>query len=91
LLSISVRKSDIIARWGGDEFLIIAPCANEEDMKVIIKRLNNELQELSKKLGISISVSSGYAIYPNDAKIIDDLINIADTKMYSVKNTHRCH
>ncbi|HWR44254.1 GGDEF domain-containing protein [Sporomusa sp.] len=86
LLLTSIRKSDIAARWGGDEFLIIAPYADEEDIKVIVNQFENELQELSKKFQIDISVSSGYAIYPSDAKTIDDLINIADSKMYGLKN-----
>jgi diguanylate cyclase (GGDEF)-like protein len=87
LLLISIRKSDIAARWGGDEFLVIAPYSDEEDIKAIVNRFNNELQRLSKKLQMSISVSSGYAIYPSDANTIDDLINIADSKMYIRKNS----
>jgi len=87
LLLTSIRKSDVVVRWGGDEFLIIAPYADDDDIKKILKRFNNELRELSKKMQITISVSSGYAIYPRDAKIIDDLISIADSKMYSLKNT----
>jgi diguanylate cyclase (GGDEF)-like protein len=83
----SIRKSDTVARWGGDEFLIITPYADEEDIKVIISRFNDKLQELSRKLQISISVSSGYANYPNDANTQDDLINIADSRMYNMKNT----
>ncbi|MDF2501643.1 MAG: diguanylate cyclase [Anaerosporomusa subterranea] len=86
LLLTSTRKSDIVARWGGDEFLIIAPYADEEDMKLIVNRFKNRLHDLSEKLQIDISVSSGYAIYPSDAKTIDGLINIADSKMYGLKN-----
>lgn len=89
LLSRSVRTSDIVARWGGDEFLIITPYAAEEDIKVIFNRFNSKLQELSKRLQMPISVSSGYAIYPNDAATIDNLINIADGKMYGEKKKAR--
>lgn len=89
LLLTTIRKNDIVARWGGDEFLIVAPCAGEEDIKQILKRFNNELLELSKKMQIAISLSSGYAIYPSDTKKIEDLISIADSKMYSFKNAAR--
>jgi diguanylate cyclase (GGDEF)-like protein len=90
LLLRSTRKNDIVSRWGGDEFLLIAPYADEEAIKVIVKRFDNELQELSKKLQLDISVSSGYAIYPNDAETVDDLIDLADRKMYGLKNKARC-
>ncbi|VBB07395.1 nucleotide cyclase [Lucifera butyrica] len=86
ILSAGIRKSDIAVRWGGDEFLIIAPYADKKDMGVILTRLKNELQELSKRLQIEISVSAGVAVYPDDAKNLDDLITLADIAMYSLKN-----
>ncbi|AIF51132.1 GGDEF domain-containing protein [Pelosinus sp. UFO1] len=89
LLLTIIRKGDIAARWGGDEFLIIAPCAGDEEIKQILKRFNNELLELSKKMQMAISISSGYAIYPSDTKEIEDLISIADSKMYRLKNAAR--
>ena len=86
LLLTNIRKSDMVARWGGDEFLIISPYANREDIKVIVNRFENELKEVSKKLQIGIYVSSGFATYPRDAKEIEDLIHIADSNMYARKN-----
>lgn len=89
LFSMSIRKSDIIARWGGDEFLLIAPYADEAEIQAIINRFKDELHKLSSRLQMNISVSSGYAIYPSDAKTIDDLINMADSKMYALRNEAR--
>lgn len=85
LLTAVIRKSDIAARWGGDEFLIVAPYAGERDIKAMINRLKSKLQDVSQQLQIDVSVSSGYAVYPDAASTIDDLIHIADQKMYGFK------
>lgn len=86
LLLTNIRKSDMIVRWGGDEFLIIAPDADKKDIKEIINQFEKKLQKLSEKLEIDIFASSGFATYPCDAKKIDDLIHVADSNMYILKN-----
>lgn len=40
----SIRNCDVVARWGGDEFLIIAPYTNLENMDLIVKRIEKGLQ-----------------------------------------------
>jgi diguanylate cyclase (GGDEF)-like protein len=80
-----MRKSDIAARWGGDEFLIIAPYSDKTDLEVAIARFKNELQALSEKLQIEVSISVGFAVYPDDTRNLDELITIADSAMYSFK------
>jgi len=89
LLLTHIRNNDILVRWGGDEFLIIAPCADRENINVMINRLEDELQELSEKMQMQITISSGFATYPRDAQNIDDLIQIADHNMYLHKHKSR--
>ncbi|WP_047153824.1 GGDEF domain-containing protein [Aneurinibacillus tyrosinisolvens] len=81
----SVRKIDIVSRWGGDEFLIIVPCTDKIGIEIVIHDIEKDLQKLSRHLKADISVSIGTAIYPNDAKTLDDLVRIADRNMYHFK------
>lgn len=86
ILLANTRKSDIVARWAGDEFLIIAPFNDEKNSNMIIHRVNKELKKSFEELNIDISVSIGASEYPNDARTLDALLNIADHNMYEVKS-----
>lgn len=87
LLMMKIKHGDVAVRWGGDEFLLIAPNTDEAKVKIIIDRLNKELGMVSEKLQIDISVSSGFAVYPTEAQTLEELIQAADTKLYIVKNS----
>lgn len=89
LLADKIRKDDIPVRWGGDEFLVIAPYADEAKIKIILERFKKELAKVSEKLQITISVSGGFAVYPTEARTLDELIQAADTKLYLSKSAHR--
>jgi diguanylate cyclase (GGDEF)-like protein len=86
LLLIITSKSDIVARWAGDEFLIISTFTDEKRKDIMIKRINKELKKSSEELKINISVSIGTSEYPNDAKTLDVLLNMADQNMYKLKS-----
>lgn len=79
------RKTDIITRWGGDEFLIVAPDMNNYDLFTFLNRIENQLKEVSMILNLEISLSIGVSSYPDDALNIDELIRIADKNMYLTK------
>jgi len=89
LLLANSKKKDIAVRLGGDEFLIIAPYTDEKDINRAVNQFKNGLEELSEKLKVEISISSGYARYPKDAQNIEELIEIADSKMYRLKKKSR--
>jgi diguanylate cyclase (GGDEF)-like protein len=85
-LKKSVRKTDIVARWGGDEFLILSPdIQNKEDLDNIFDRVHQNIRQLSFN-DINISVSIGAAQHPYDGKCFDDLIKVADKNMYQIKS-----
>jgi diguanylate cyclase (GGDEF)-like protein len=86
ILLSNTTKKEIIARWAGDEFLIISPYSDEKSGDVIIKRIKNALKKLSEEINIDVSVSIGNSVYPNDAKTLDALINTADREMYEMKS-----
>jgi diguanylate cyclase (GGDEF)-like protein len=86
----STRKSDIVARWGGDEFLVIGHLKEETGLQIVIERLDNNLENLSKQIDIPVKVSIGSAIYPDHSRDLDELIKSADQNMYEYKGTKKC-
>jgi diguanylate cyclase (GGDEF)-like protein len=83
------RKSDIVARWGGDEFLVIGHYKEETGLLTFLQRLEDELSNLSSRINISIMASIGSAVYPDDHRELFELIKIADENMYKSKLTKR--
>lgn len=87
-LSYCVRKTDTVARFGGDEFLImINHISSIEDM---VKIANNIISLFSRPFNIKeqeffITASAGTAVFPLDGETADELIKNADIAMYSAK------
>lgn len=84
-LNSMLRKTDILCRLGGDEFIAILPYTNEEEAHITVERI---YQALSKQDdAVVISLSTGVAIYhPYEDKITPDvLLNRADQAMFFAK------
>jgi diguanylate cyclase (GGDEF)-like protein/PAS domain S-box-containing protein len=88
-LSHITRKSDIVGRLSGDEFLLILENINEmEDILGVIEKIRIQLMTAFSinGLNIEITVSIGAACFPANGDNADQLVHAADQAMYNVKN-----
>lgn len=92
LFKSTLREIDIICRMGGDEFLLIFPDNSLKDAPLIRERLNNNLNKLNQTLKkpYKIDFSIGLLEYePDNPLPMDELIRIADEKMYEDKKNKK--
>ncbi|MEW6109159.1 MAG: GGDEF domain-containing response regulator [Nitrospirota bacterium] len=88
ILKDTFRQSDIIARIGGDEFVVIPIGSTEYGARIAVSRLyqNIEVQNAKKKKNYTLSLSVGLAYYDPAAPCsVDELICRADKSMYEQK------
>jgi diguanylate cyclase (GGDEF)-like protein/PAS domain S-box-containing protein len=92
ILRRSFRDSDVIARIGGDEFVVLASELIEPNAEALIKRLRRNIEEHNTKTKkpYNLSLSLGYTQYnPEDSCTIDELLSSADHQMYKEKKNRR--
>jgi diguanylate cyclase (GGDEF)-like protein len=83
-----LRRSDTIARMGGDEFMILLPDINPgDDIGLIAQKVLAAFEEpfMLDEHRTGITVSIGIAVYPVDGDVSDTLIQNADKSMYAAK------
>jgi len=92
LFKSTLREIDIICRMGGDEFLLIFPDSSSKETSLIRSRLERNLSQLNKRIkkDYQIKFSMGFSEYQSDKpKALDELINIADQRMYEEKKKNK--
>jgi diguanylate cyclase (GGDEF)-like protein/PAS domain S-box-containing protein len=94
ILKNSFRDSDIIARTGGDEFVVLAMETTKANAEIFIKRLEEKLDIYNARPDVhgryKLSISTGIATFdPELPSTIDDLVNRADAIMYKNKRNKK--
>jgi diguanylate cyclase (GGDEF)-like protein len=89
------RSYDLCGRFGGEEFVILLPETNSQQLLTVAERVCEEIRRLqviptgsTSPLG-RLSVSIGAASYPATGRTLDDLLMTADNCLFAAKNTGR--
>jgi diguanylate cyclase (GGDEF)-like protein len=90
VIRASARETDIVARFGGDEFALVLPDTGSDGAMFVGERIREKIAAWSflrsDGLNISLTVSVGVATLPDVASTAEQLIQAADEAMYEVKD-----
>ncbi len=93
LIAESVRRTDLIARWGGEEFALAFPGAGLEDAAMNIERLRELVEQHPIALPggscVRLTISGGVATAPTDGVGATDLLRAADLRLLEAKRAGR--
>jgi len=88
IVKANTRASDVAARWGGDEFMLLAPGTDSKGADKIAERIRAQVEHFKIKLEgeeAGITVSAGIVSYPTNASVVPELVKKADEAMYCAK------
>ena len=87
----TLREEDTISRQGGDEFILLLPCANGDDAALVASKLLNVVSQTAQccDYDLTTTASIGIAIYPSDGSDLETLSKNSEIAMYQVKQDGR--
>lgn len=94
LLRKNLREVDTVARFGGEEFVLLLPDTDKRGAIAVAEKIrmlveDHEFLTEDRKDTRSITISAGIASYPSDVEEMDDLIDHADIALYRAKESGR--
>jgi diguanylate cyclase (GGDEF)-like protein len=93
VLTASVRRYDVVGRWGGEEFVVLCPEVTPEELRSIAERICERVRELRVPVDGTVvdglSVSVGIALYPEFGPELQDVLLAADDALFVAKDSGR--
>lgn len=79
------RKSDIISRYGGDEFVLLLTNTSLDSAESAMKKLQGDFKDWARNQGYPVGVSYGVGLAAEGKNDLGDILRQADTALYEVK------
>ncbi|MBI4996433.1 MAG: GGDEF domain-containing protein [Rhodocyclales bacterium] len=84
----TVSGVDLVARYGGDEFILILPATTKEAGELVARRVRQVINDYAHENGIDFGVSIGMGRYPDHGADVEAVIAAVDQAMYRSKLLH---
>jgi len=95
MLKAHVRDTDLVARYGGDEFVIILPETGMDEAESVLKKLKLLFEQsdliVSAEITVKLSAEVGYAVFPHDGASVELILATADERLYRAKRLYYGH
>ncbi len=88
-IRVSTRDTDLTARIGGDEFVIVSPEMDYDAAQIFTGRLQEQLRIAMRRGGWPVTFSIGAATFIYPPPLLDDVVKVTDDLMYDVKHKQK--
>ena len=92
VLKKNIRKVDSVARWGGEEFLIVLPDTTLNGAAKVIEKIRSSIESFNFEFNqekIKVTMSFGVACHANECNQMESIIKLADDLLYKAKEQGR--
>ncbi|OGX31327.1 MAG: hypothetical protein A2787_02175 [Omnitrophica WOR_2 bacterium RIFCSPHIGHO2_01_FULL_48_9] len=92
IIKENIRGIDIVGRYGGEEFVVVLPDTDRKGAGFVAERIRSATEATQIQAYdtvVSVTISIGLTVFPDDAESLSQLIEKADQSLYQAKSTGR--